>query len=47
MITSEFALELYLSLVQEALPIALVFGICNLIVGWLFNIIFNRGEHKL
>lgn len=47
MVTTQFALDLYLSLVQEALPIALVFGICNLIVGWLLNIIFNRGEHKL
>lgn len=47
MITTEFALELYLSLVQQAMPIALVFGIGNLIVSWLLNVIFNRGERKL
>ena len=41
---SEFAFQIYLLMVEDAIPIALTFGMCNLIVGWLFNVIINRGK---
>lgn len=41
---SEFAIQIYFLMVEDAIPIALTFGFCNLIVGWLLNAILNRGK---
>lgn len=38
---SQFALDLYTKIVEGAVPIALVFGVCNLIVSWFFNAWFK------
>lgn len=38
---SQFAFDLYMKIANGAIPIALVFGICNLIVSWFFNAWFK------
>lgn len=41
---SEFAFDIYMLMVEDAIPFAFTFALCNLIVGWIFNTIFNRGK---
>lgn len=38
---SQFAFDLYTKIVEGAIPIALVFSICNLIVSMFFNAWFK------